>query len=886
MKIKMTVALCIIGLFLYIFGNYNQNLIGAEQSSYKSEVISESNIELEAMNPDQIADFLDPNEDQQDFIILDNKQSRALRGLNITYHSSTENFSVINSSITGSWGVYKIGSKYIFCIEAGADVISVVNTTTEAQSKYGEMSSATKQHLSRIISIAMNQYKATDNEKYIYAAQLLIWEYVGTNEKDVVGNPYANRAPTFQESWTVRNTKLYSDELKDIEASLKDWDVLPSFLSNSKSSPQKHTLKYDSKTNSFSVTLTDSNGVWDQKYANYNSVGLYTLSNPSGPNNVKISIDAENLSYGSVATYTWTPYLSGIAEFYDGGQDLIYVGAKAASGYMTFKTAELPYGGFELIKHGQTVDGGSKSLEGVEFTVTSSTYPNFTKVYKTDSNGMIKTTSSELKYGVYTIEETSVSSRYIKDYKHDFTISDDGEIIQINDGKPIINNLYLNRIKITKVGETLDNNSNELIKLGSAKFEIYEDVGSELGVIDAGDIFVETIESDESGEAYSSYLPEGKYLYQEIQSPQGYILNSEVFSFEINGSQSDTHLETIQLEAIVNEVIVGNIIVSKVGVKECEDKKCTTPLANVKFAIYDQLPSENTTPIDYIVTNDKGIAASMNLKYGNYYLKEIENNDDKYLISDHIYEFKIENHRQVLWLNDGKPIENYEKVGNVAITKTGISLVNGSDQIVFLSNATYTIYDEDNNSVYEITTDENGQAKSSSLSFGKYTIVETVAPLGYELDQSKYQFEISSENYQSPVELKFADDVIKNDVKISKIDSKTKNTLAGAKLEIIGEDSKEPIYSWTSNKEGMTYNLKYGNYQVCETAAPSGYLQTDACLDFSVNNSKEKIDLIFENDPVKIAETGSEIFKIISILFILAVILGILKFLVYQQNSK
>ena len=58
-----------------------------------------------------------------------------------------------------------------------------------------------------------------------------------------------------------------------------------------------------------------------------------------------------------------------------------------------------------------------------------------------------------------------------------------------------------------------------------------------------------------------------------------------------------------------------------------------------------------------------------------------------------------------------------------------------------LLDATYDIY-KDDKIVDTITTNDKGYAKSKTLDLGKYYIKEKIAPIGYELDNTKYEFEI------------------------------------------------------------------------------------------------------------------------------------------------
>ena len=74
-----------------------------------------------------------------------------------------------------------------------------------------------------------------------------------------------------------------------------------------------------------------------------------------------------------------------------------------------------------------------------------------------------------------------------------------------------------------------------------------------------------------------------------------------------------------------------------------------------------------------------------------------------------------------------------------------------------LAGAVYTVYDEAGNVVGTLTTDQNGKTGSIDVKPGKYTVKETTAPVGYELDHTVYSVESKADttsivkSYDTPV---------------------------------------------------------------------------------------------------------------------------------------
>lgn len=80
-----------------------------------------------------------------------------------------------------------------------------------------------------------------------------------------------------------------------------------------------------------------------------------------------------------------------------------------------------------------------------------------------------------------------------------------------------------------------------------------------------------------------------------------------------------------------------------------------------------------------------------------------------------------------------KVTNNVPVVGKIQVTK-----VDASSPSKGLSGAIYTVKDASGKVVGTVTTDENGGATTSDLPLGTYTVVETKAPQGYQLDTTTY----------------------------------------------------------------------------------------------------------------------------------------------------
>lgn len=846
-----------------------------------SEIKSNSEV-AETESPDQILAQLDGNKNDQQLIQVPVNMRGKAKWHTVNEIYSPEKLSVVNPKMYGRWGYYIVDDHIVFCIQPGINSLDIATSTSISGSVYNKFSSTSKQTVNRLISIGTEDYKKTDNEKYLFATQLLIWEYVSEHEASVIHEV----DPGYLDGWEIDNSRLYSKEISSIRQELKQWNKLPSFLSSTTKS-KAYKLKYDAKNKVYTKTLVDDNHIWDQKYAKYGTFGKYKLTNPKGADNVKIETTVSSNKPYQIK-FTWTPYGASNNYFYDAGQDLVSVGAKGKSGYINLVTETR--GGFELTKQGEQADGSVEPLSNIEFTVNGID-SDFSKIYATNEEGVIKTSNTELETGKYHIVESGMPNQYANKYSEDFEIKDNGKILALNEGEPIVNKLYTKQIEFNKIGESLDNNNDEFVGLVGASFDIYKEEGEPNQIIDGEDSLVETVVSDENGHVISGDLPIGNYVIVETAAPNGYMLNDVEYPIKIEKSNDSESV--YQLGDIENELIKGKVSLTKIGVRPCFDDEtveCSSNLEGVKFGIYQDTNSngvidkQEDKPIDVITTNGQGYGESTELKYGDYNLKEIDNPHEQYVEDGKVYTFSITENGSEVTINNDNPIVNNEKVSKINIKKYGEDL-NEMNQIA-LEGAQYTIYDKNNNVVEVLTTDSKGEAKSSYLSYGNYSIVETKAPEGYVLDSSKLEFEINDEAYNNELEFVFKDAPITNEILISKVDAATSEELPGATITITNKKTDTVVDEWVSTTEPHQAVVKYGKYEICETIAPAGYKLSTECIDFDVKENGVAQKFTMENKLQKIAITGGDS-KIIQVIvgLMLAMVILIIKYLLKFKGS-
>ena len=264
-------------------------------------------------------------------------------------------------------------------------------------------------------------------------------------------------------------------------------------------------------------------------------------------------------------------------------------------------------------KDGET----NKPIENVEFNVK---YKDGTQIgnFKTDQNGTI--TISNLKQGTIILTETKTQEQYVLDgtEKEIIIEYDEEKTIEIK------NERKKGNITIKKVDK--DDNS---INLSGVEFDL---------IAQNGDI-VKHLVTDKNGEAKAENIDIGNYILKETKTNQEYKLSlQQDITIEWNKTFN------IQIE---NEKIKGKVKVIKTSEDDnlINGDKAGTPIANVKFVIYD----EKGEIVDTLITETDGIAISKDLVKGNYIIKEIETGD-AYELNEEDFTIEIKKDGEVVEL--------------------------------------------------------------------------------------------------------------------------------------------------------------------------------------------------------------------------------------------
>lgn len=121
----------------------------------------------------------------------------------------------------------------------------------------------------------------------------------------------------------------------------------------------------------------------------------------------------------------------------------------------------------------------------------------------------------------------------------------------------------------------------------------------------------------------------------------------------------------------------------------------------------------------------------------------------------------------------------------------------------------------------------------------------------YQPEDSKMQNVALLEKIEKEVNSDLTLEIDSSKVTVVKIDSVTKQPIAGAKL-VLKDSNGKVITNWTSTTNGhVIRNLGNGNYSIEETEAPSGYSINKKITEFTISDKQNNIKINIENAPRK-----------------------------------
>ncbi len=460
------------------------------------------------------------------------------------------------------------------------------------------------------------------------------------------------------------------------------------------------------------------------------------------------------------------------------------------------------------------IDG--TALEGAVFKIVDANDEKkvIRENIKTGADG--KAIATGLRPGDYKFIEVTAPKYYDKNTNPiKFTITESQTTSATVTAK---NSLTKGGIELTKV-----NAADEKETLEGAVFKIVnrdtnEDVRAELVTNSEGKLVVDD-------------LRPGNYKLIETKAPTYYDVNVEPIEFTIEKGQ----------QKLLPLTFKNSLTKGKVKLIKEDDVESSIALAGAVFTLQDATGKEIAKDLK---TNDYGVLVIPDLAPGDYQFIETSA-PEHYKLDPTPIKFTIKKGSK-----DDLPVPvtvtNSLLTGGVTLTK--VDDVDGAT----LEGAEFIIVDaHDTKKVVRkgLTTDEHGKVSASDLRPGDYQFIEVKAPKDYDLRKDPIPFTIGKSQKEN-INVTATNSLTKGGVILTKIDDIDRTMLKGAIFKIVDMNGNEVRTNLVTDDNGeiSVSNLRPGDYQFIETAAPEHYVLDEKPIPFTIERSQtEKITVTGKN---------------------------------------
>lgn len=311
----------------------------------------------------------------------------------------------------------------------------------------------------------------------------------------------------------------------------------------------------------------------------------------------------------------------------------------------------------------------------------------------------------------------------------------------------------------------------------------------------------------------------------------------------------------------ITKAPAGTIIVDENGNQK------TTLNVNQKFRI--------RVPVTSIKNSSDTAAVKLTTKYVYYRTYKYSANDGK--------------HQDVITVKPEEFVKNASTELVVSLPKSNVSILKiDGETDKPLKGAKLVLKDKNGKVVDEWTSTDKAHV-IENIALGTYTLEEVEAPEGYELTKRKVTFTIDKYGETKQITMENNKKPEKTRVSILKIDSETKEALAGATL-VLKDKNGKIIDKWVSTTEAhMIENLPLGTYTLEEVEAPEGYELSQNKITIKIDKYGVTKEVTMENsktpgEEIEVPKTDSQIPMIVYLLGIAVITSG--TGLVYYNAKK
>jgi len=536
---------------------------------------------------------------------------------------------------------------------------------------------------------------------------------------------------------------------------------------------------------------------------------------------------------------------------------------------VSFSVKWLDYGEIKLRKISSDPLATEDGVDDNFYTLKGAVYEVIDKNGKvvdsitTDEKGL--GSSKKLPYGRYTIKEKISSVGFLVDVTEHKTLLNTNSVEVTSKEEAQYGKIQLQKVD----SETQKNESQGAATLEKAIYEIYNSVGT----------LVETLTTNNKGEALSGKLPLGNYTVREKVSSVGYLIDETVYQVKIESTNRTASIFTQRVTS-KEDIIRGDVEIVKFRESKDAEEEIKTPLAGIQFTF----TSKTTGEVVRTITTDKnGYATTIakeyprgGLVYDTYIVKEVKESVPAGVKAIEPFEVTISKESEThYFIVEDKIILSPLMVVKKDSTTGEVIAIAGTQFRILDSNKepiTMTTY-YPNKVVHEIfkTDDEGKFTLPEKLEYGTYYLEEVLAPKGY-LRGELLKITIEDGHlWEEPFVVEYENMPAMGKIFIHKTDAETKGNIEGAEFTIT---AKEDIVTGdgtirlkkgevadvvVSDRNGVvtSKDLFLGVYEIEETKVVAGYIKPLEVTTVKLEYENQEIAVVKEvvevvNEPTKI----------------------------------